>query len=235
MSPAQAAAAGRPRVLRNAFALPNLITYFRILCIPGVLFVMQSDSPRNAFIAAMLFAAASVTDFLDGYLARKMNLISFIGKFLDPLADKLLVTGTLVMLVHLGRANPWVVFIILSREIIITTLRTLAMGEGTVIAARDLGKQKTAFQMVGIWALLVHYPYPLLDLIFDEPVNFHRVGTIFLYISVLFSVLSAADYFWGFVKGVQEKERERKATPPPAAPPAPAPPAPRAHPASSRP
>ena len=204
----------RPRILRHALSLPNLVTYFRILCIPGVMFVMQSDSPRNAFIAAMLFATASATDFLDGYLARRMNLISFIGKFLDPLADKLLVTGALVMLIHLGRADPWVVFIILARETIITTLRVLAMGEGTVIAARDLGKQKTAFQMVGIWALLVHYPYPLLDL-FEEPVSFHRIGTIFLYISVVFSVVSAADYFWGFAKGLRDKERDQEAAAPP--------------------
>jgi len=195
----------RRRITRHAFSLPNIITYLRIAAIPAVLFVMQSDSRRNAFIAAMVFALASVTDFLDGYLARRMNLISFIGKFLDPLADKLIVTGCLLMLLHLGRVSPWVVFVILAREIIITTLRTLAMGEGTVIAARDLGKQKTAFQMVGTWALMVHYDYPLLDIFFDEPVSFHRMGTMFLYISVVFSILSAGDYFVGFVKGLRDK------------------------------
>lgn len=196
---------GRPRLFRHAFSLPNIITYLRILVIPLVLFIMQSDSRRNAFIAAMLFCLASLTDFVDGYLARRMNLISFIGKFLDPLADKLLVTGCLIMLVDLGRASPWVVFVILAREVIITTLRTLAMGEGTVIAARDLGKQKTAFQMVGTWALMVHYDYPLLDIWFDENVSFHRLGTVLLYISVVFSILSAGDYFWGFVKGLRAK------------------------------
>lgn len=205
----------RPRVLRHAFSLPNIITYLRIAAIPAVLFIMQSDSRRNAFIAAMIFCVASLTDFLDGYLARKLNLISFIGKFLDPLADKLLVTGCLIMLVDLGRVSPWVVFVILAREIIITTLRTLAMGEGTVIAARDLGKQKTAFQMVGTWALMVHYDYPLLDLFFDENVSFHRLGTVLLYISVFFSILSAGDYFVGFVKGLNQKQSD---APPPTSP-----------------
>ncbi len=199
---------GKPRVLKHAFSLPNLITYVRIAAVPGVLFIMQTDSRRNAFFASMLFFFASATDFLDGYLARRMNLISFIGKFLDPLADKLLVTGCLIMLLSLGRVSPWVVFIVLAREIIITTLRSLAAGEGTVIAARNLGKEKTVFQMVGTWCLMVHYEYPLLDIFFDEPVNFHRMGVIFLYISVFFSIVSAADYFVGFVQGMQKKQKE---------------------------
>lgn len=206
--------AGRPRVLRHAFSLPNMITYIRIVAVPGVLFMMQTDSRRNAFFASLLFFFASATDFLDGYLARRMNLISFIGKFLDPLADKLLVTGCLIMLLHLGRVSPWVVFIILAREIIITTLRSLAAGEGTVIAARNLGKEKTVFQMVGTWCLMVHYEYPLLDIFFDEPVNFHRMGSIFLYISVFFSIVSAADYFVGFVKGMKEKQQQEEAVAP---------------------
>lgn len=189
----------------QARSLPNLITYARILAIPVVLLVMQGDSPRNAFLAAMIFAVASITDFLDGYLARRFNMISLIGKFLDPLADKLLVMGTLVMLIYLGRVSPWIVFVILAREIIITTLRTIAMSEGMVIAARDLGKQKTAFQMVGIWALLVHYPYEILEL-FDDPVSFHRLGTYFLYISVFFSILSAGEYFLAFFRTVSSRE-----------------------------
>ena len=194
---------------RQAVSLPNIITYLRILIIPAVLLIMQADSRRNAFIAAMLFAGASVTDALDGYLARRFNLISIIGKFLDPLADKLLVMGALVMMVHLGRVSAWIVFVILAREIIITALRTIAAGEGLVIAAREWGKQKTAFQMVGIWSLLVHYPHTLLT---EEPVDFHKMGTYLLYISVVFSVLSAVDYFVSFFKTVMEKEaREAEA------------------------
>lgn len=202
----------------QALSLPNLITYVRVLAIPAVLAVMQVDSRRNAFIAAMIFALASATDALDGYLARKFNQISLIGKFLDPLADKLIVLGTLVMLIELGRVSAWIVFIILAREIIITSLRTIAMSEGLVIAARDLGKQKTAFQMVGIWCLLVHYAYPVLDA-FPDPVDFHRIGAVFLYISVFFSVLSAAEYFVAFYLTVRANEAKTRAvTPPPASP-----------------
>ncbi len=195
----------RRSIGRQAVFVPNLITYGRILSIPAVLVVMQFDSPRNAFIAAMIFAMASVTDFLDGYLARRYDMISVIGKFLDPLADKLLVMGALLMLLHLGRASVWVVLIILAREIIINSLRTIAAGEGLVIAARDLGKQKTAFQMVGIWALLVHYPYPI-ALFGPGQIDFHRLGTYFLYISILFSLVSAVEYFVAFFRGVSAQK-----------------------------
>lgn len=198
----------KPRLAAQAISLPNLITYARILAVPAVLAMMQFDSPRNAFLAAMVFAVASATDALDGYLARRFNLISLIGKFLDPLADKLLIMGTLVMLLYLGRVNPWVVFVLLARDIIISGLRTIALSEGMVIAARDLGKYKTAFQMVGIWSLLIHYPHAVLT---DEPVDFHRVGTYFLYISVVFSLLSAADYFRGFFRTVLEREAREAA------------------------
>jgi CDP-diacylglycerol--glycerol-3-phosphate 3-phosphatidyltransferase len=190
---------------KQALSLPNLITYGRIAAIPAVLATMQSDSRRNAFVAAMIFAAASATDALDGYLARRFNMTSVLGKLLDPLADKLIVLGTLIMLLHLGRVSAWVVFIILARDIIINGLRTIAIGEGLVIAARDLGKQKTAFQMVGVWMLLVHYTYTLPPL--SEPVDFHRIGTVLLYISVFFSVTSAIDYFYGFYKTIVRRSR----------------------------
>ena len=192
-----------PGLRVEALYLPNLVTYARILLVPAVVFAMQFDSPRNAFLAAMLFAAISGTDFLDGFLARRFNQVSVIGKFVDPLADKLLVLGVLVMLLDLGRVSPWIALIILAREIIVTTLRTLAVNEGLVIAARDLGKQKTALQMIGLWALILHYPYPLFDFAFDDPVNFHRVGTYFLYLSVAFSLISAGDYFRGFFQGLR--------------------------------
>src|SRR5688500_9016318 len=174
----------KPNFGSQALSLPNLFTYARILAIPAVLFTMQFDSPRNAFIAAMIFALASATDAIDGYLARKFNMTSVIGKFLDPLADKLIVMGTLVMLLYLGRVNAWIVFVILARDTIISGLRTIAMTEGLVIEAREFGKQKTAFQMVGIWTLLVHYPHTVLT---EEAIDFHRLGTYFLYISVFFS------------------------------------------------
>lgn len=195
----------RSSLTKNALNPPNLITFVRILAIPAVLVVMQSDSPRNAFLAAMIFALASATDALDGYLARRLNLTSVLGKFLDPLADKLIVLGTLIMLLYLGRVSPWIVFILLARDIIINGLRTIAMGEGMVIAARELGKQKTAFQMVGVWALLVHYRYHLDPI--AEPVDFHRIGTWLVYISVVMSVVSAVDYFVSFARAVSAADQ----------------------------
>lgn len=185
---------------------PNIITSLRILLIPGVMLVMARDSPMSAFIAAMLFGTASITDAVDGYLARRYNMVSMVGKFLDPLADKLIVMGTLLMLLQLGRVSAWIVFVILAREFIITTLRILAMGEGLVIQARELGKQKTALQMLGIWCLIVHFSYPVFDFLTDELVSFHRLGSYLLYISVVFSVLSAGDYFIGFFRAVRENE-----------------------------
>ncbi|MBI4817371.1 MAG: CDP-diacylglycerol--glycerol-3-phosphate 3-phosphatidyltransferase [Deltaproteobacteria bacterium] len=190
----------KARLRREIFNIPNSITYARVAAIPLVLAFMAFDSQKNAFIAAMIFAVASASDALDGYLARRMNLISVLGKFLDPLADKLLVMGVLLMLIQLGRVSPWVALVILSREMIITGLRTVAASEGLVIAARELGKTKTAFQMVGLWALSVHYEYPIPGM--GDPVDFHEVGAVFLYISVFFSVASALEYFRAFFQSV---------------------------------
>ncbi len=191
---------------QQAVAIPNLVTYVRIVAIPVVMGVMQFDSPTNALVAAMLFAFASATDAIDGYLARRLNQVSVIGKFLDPLADKLIVLGALVMLIQLNRVSPWVVFIIMSREIVVTTLRTIAMGEGVVIAARSLGKWKTAFQMAGLWALLVHYERALAPVGLNISIPFHDVGTVLLLISVALSLLSAVDYFWGFFRSMQARD-----------------------------
>lgn len=194
------------RLSRQALSLPNLLTYARVAAIPGVLVLMSVDTPRYAFWAAMTFALASVTDALDGYIARRYNLTSVLGKFLDPLADKLIVLAVLLMLLDLGRVPVWAALIILAREMTITGLRSVAASEGIVIAARDLGKTKTAFQMVGLWALILNHPYPIE--LFPEPVDFHRLGLAFLYISLFFSVLSAVDYFVGFFRAIQNRERD---------------------------
>lgn len=196
----------RAPLARQAVQIPNLITYARIAAIPLVLVLMRSEDPRNAFIAAMTFAGASATDALDGYLARKYNLTSLVGKFLDPLADKLIVMGTLVMLIDLGRVATWIVLVILARETIITGLRTIAAGEGLIIQARDLGKQKTALQMVGIWCLLVEHEHSIFDFWGAEPLDFNQMGLYFLYLSILFSLLSAGEYFWAFFKTVAARE-----------------------------
>ena len=212
------------------FNLPNMLTLFRILVIPVVLVFIYYESRVNSFIAACLFAAASITDFFDGWLARRKGLTTVLGKFLDPLADKLIVTSVLVMLVPLGRIPAWVVVLLLARELAITGLRGIAVTEGMVIAASQGGKWKTAFQLTGILGLLIHYPYPIAvispflhnlvagtwfhELLanFGIPVrpwvDFHIVGLWLIYLSLFFSIFSAAQYFMRFVKAINKKDQQ---------------------------
>lgn len=190
---------------REALNLPNAITAVRIAAIPVFLWFTYYESRRDSFTAALLFAITGATDFLDGWVARRRNLVTVIGKFLDPLADKLIVMAALVMLVHLGRVAAWVVIVVMAREFIVTGLRTIAMSEGIVIAAGQEGKQKTAFQVAGITFLLLHYTYPIDAVFFTFDLDGNRVGTWLLYISLFFSVWSAVSYFVGFIKAVYAK------------------------------
>jgi CDP-diacylglycerol---glycerol-3-phosphate 3-phosphatidyltransferase len=188
---------------------PNAITLARIALIPVFLWFTYYESRVHSFIAALVYAATSATDFLDGWVARRKNLVTVIGKFLDPLADKLIVMAALVMLVHLGRVAAWVVIVVLAREFIVTGLRTIAMSEGLVIPAGREGKYKTALQLAGICFLLLHYTYPIDALAFSFDVDANRVGTWLLYISMLFSVISAVFYFRDFARAVfQDAEPE---------------------------
>lgn len=181
--------------------IPNLLTLFRIALIPVVGALIYDGEPLQCLIAYVFFAIASATDWLDGYIARKQNLVSMTGKFLDPLADKLLIMAVLIILVALGRVDQWLVILILAREISITSLRALAASEGLVIAAGQGGKYKTAFQMVGLVGLILHYTYELNYWgLVTVKMNFHRVGLYFLVISMVFSLYSGALYFQSFLK-----------------------------------
>jgi CDP-diacylglycerol--glycerol-3-phosphate 3-phosphatidyltransferase len=185
---------------QDLWNLPNAITLVRIAAIPVFLVFTYYESRLNSFLAALVYAITAATDFVDGYLARRMNLVTVIGKFLDPLADKLIAMSALVMLVHLGRVEAWVVILLLTREFAVTGLRTIAMSEGIVIAAGREGKYKTALQLAAIVFLLLHYRYPI-DFIFATlDVDANRVGTLLLYVSVVFSVWSAIVYTRGFLK-----------------------------------
>ncbi len=191
------------RTLRQEFFnLPNGITMIRMAMIPVILWFTYFESRRASFIAALLFAVIGATDFLDGWVARRRGLVTVIGKFLDPLADKLVVMAALVMLVHLGRVAAWVVIVVMGREFIVSGLRTIAMSEGIVIAAGQDGKIKTIFQILGITFLLLHYAYPI-DLGFATvEYDSNKVGTLILYLSMVFSVWSAWTYFSDFLKAV---------------------------------
>jgi CDP-diacylglycerol--glycerol-3-phosphate 3-phosphatidyltransferase len=187
---------------REFWNLPNAITLTRIAMIPVFLWFTYHESRLDSFVACLVYAVTGATDFLDGWIARRKGLVTLIGKFLDPLADKLVVMAALVMLVHLGRVGAWVVILIMAREFIVSGLRTIAMGEGIVIAAGQEGKAKTAFQLAGISFLLLHYTYPVDVLVggwsFDLDGN--RVGTALLYISLVYSIWSAVIYVRDFVR-----------------------------------
>lgn len=179
--------------------LPNRITISRILLIPiflvimvvnfswGNLSLLGVELPVTHFIGALIFILASTTDWVDGYYARKFNMVTNLGKFLDPLADKLLVSAALIVLVDLGLAAAWIVIVIISREFAVTGLRAILAGQGEVVAANMLGKIKTWAQIVAISALLLHNMiFELVNLPFDQ---------IALWVALIFTVWSGWDYF----------------------------------------
>lgn len=182
--------------------LPNFLTLFRIALIPPLVLVLFYSTKSSSFLAALLFAIASITDWLDGYLARRMGIVTIMGKFLDPIADKLLVMAALIMIIPLGRVPAWMVLIILAREIIITGLRGIASTEGIVIAASKLGKYKTIFQLVAILALLLHYDYFWFFGLTNSYlyVNMHNVGIFYFWIATILTVWSGMDYIARFYK-----------------------------------
>lgn len=201
----------RPRrssLRQDAINLPNLLTMLRVVMIPVVLWLVYDGRPQMNFWAAIVYALAAVTDALDGWLARRQNLISVLGKFLDPLADKLIVMATLVTLADMARVPAWVVVVIVARELTITSLRTIAMSEGVVIAAGQGGKEKTALQMVAILLLIVHHPYDVDFFVYRfEAVDMNATGLALLYASVVFAITSAGEYIKLFVDAVEAKER----------------------------
>ena len=165
--------------------LPNKLSLARVLCIPAIVTLLHFPSPACRISAAVLFILGCVTDFLDGRIARKHNLVTDFGKFIDPVADKLLVLTTLIMLIQLQLMPAWIVIIILCRELAVDGLRMVAVTKGQVIAAGPLGKWKTACQMVLISAMLI------LNLrVFDAwPL------TMLAVIVVALTLVSAVDYF----------------------------------------
>lgn len=188
----------RERLRDELLNAPNLMTIGRVALIPVFLALLAYENRRNSFLAAVVFAAAALSDWLDGWLARVSNKVTTLGKFLDPLADKIIVLSALVMLLRLGRVPVWVVVLILARELLISGLRTLAMSEGLVISASRGGKWKTSLQLSGIIALMVHYHFPIDYLFGTLMTDFHAVGLTLLYISLVPGMTSAVDYMRAF-------------------------------------
>lgn len=176
--------------------LPNALTLLRILAVPVVVVALLVQSPNGDLLAAIVFALAAATDGLDGYFARSRGAITTFGKLMDPLADKLLITGALVSLVSLDRLEAWVAMLIIAREIAVTGLRTIAAERGLVISASWLGKLKTVLQIAAVIALIVAVPAPLwVDLL--------------VYAALAVTVISGADYFFGLRRRIEEQRRER--------------------------
>jgi CDP-diacylglycerol--glycerol-3-phosphate 3-phosphatidyltransferase len=186
--------------------LPNLITLARIAMIPLILIWIDNYSRELSVLSASIFLIAALSDLLDGYLARRMGLVTVVGAFLDPLADKLIVLSTLVMLVARGRAPAWLVILLMARELAVTGLRAIASDRGFVIAAGAGGKAKSALQMTGIVFLLIYFPHKML--FFDVTVDFHKMGLFLVYLSLVMSLLSAFEYFWFFAEAAQKQAEE---------------------------
>ena len=165
--------------------LANKLTMLRVFMIPVFLLVLfLAPVPMNRYVAVIIFIVASLTDMLDGKIARKYNLVSNFGKFMDPLADKLLVMSALVSMVALEDLAAWVVIVILAREFTITGFRTLAMEANIVMAASWWGKVKTTVQMIMIPVVLLNLPFAVMPM----------VETVLVYLSVFFTIFSGADY-----------------------------------------
>ena len=166
--------------------LPNKLTLFRVVLIPFFVFFLLAPyfEGYGNYIAVAIFIVASITDFLDGKIARKYNLVTNFGKFMDPLADKLLVCSALICLIQLELIPAWVVIIIIAREFIISGFRRVASDNGVVIAASYWGKFKTAFQMLTVIVLILNIPNKV----------FTILGTALIYVSLALTVISLIDY-----------------------------------------
>jgi CDP-diacylglycerol--glycerol-3-phosphate 3-phosphatidyltransferase len=174
--------------------LPNLLTVLRIMLVPVLVVALLGNTPAGDVLAAVVFALASLTDFIDGHLARARDSITTFGKLMDPLADKLLIVAALVSLVSLHRLAAWVAMVIITRELAVTVLRLAATQAGVVMAASMFGKVKTCVQIAAILAVIAVHGDPLWV-------------SVLLYTAVVVTVLSGLDYFFGIRRRIQQVER----------------------------
>jgi len=186
--------------------LPNLITLIRIFLVPLFLFAILTRLPFGQLIAAALFVVAAISDGVDGYIARKTKAITRLGKFLDPLADKLLVSAALIALVELGLITTWVAIIIISRELAVTGLRAIAAGEGTIISAGLWGKVKTVFQIIFIVTVILADSLPAG---FWLRTLAHGLTTPLLLLTIGFTLWSGVDYFLAYTRGLNNPDQPR--------------------------
>ena len=178
--------------LKDLLRHPNALTLFRIAVIPLIVILLYFDeSPLCTLIAAILFSAAAITDYLDGFFARRRGMVSTLGKVMDPVADKLLVSSVFIMLASLSWVPAWIVCIIIGRELAVTGLRNIIAGRGEDVSASKLGKYKTGFQIAAIIPLIIHYRSFF-------GLNAQAIGDVMLWGALAFTIWSGADYFIKF-------------------------------------
>ena len=169
---------------------PNVLTLLRIACVPVLILLLMHTGPLASALAAAVFFIATITDYFDGYIARNYNSVTTIGKFLDPMADKLVVATALIMLAGMPRTPhvpAWIVVVMVAREIMVTALRAVAATEGMVMGADQLGKYKMSLQAIAITGLLIHYTYFHVDTF--------AFGMFVLWIALAVTVWSGVDYY----------------------------------------
>jgi CDP-diacylglycerol--glycerol-3-phosphate 3-phosphatidyltransferase len=176
--------------IKEILSHPNTLTLFRIAVVPGIVILLMFPNGFCSFVAALLFSVAAITDYFDGFYARQLGLVSELGKIMDPVADKLLVSSSLIMLSSLNWIPAWVACIIIGRELAVSGLRNVISGKGEDLSASNLGKYKTGFQIAAIIPLMIHYEYIGID--------FNVIGMVFLWLALIFTIYSGADYFIRF-------------------------------------
>ncbi|MCH5277230.1 MAG: CDP-diacylglycerol--glycerol-3-phosphate 3-phosphatidyltransferase [Desulfovibrionaceae bacterium] len=183
----------------------NRITLLRIGAIVPILLLMHVSGRISCLVATVLFVLAAFSDFLDGYIARRGGLVTNFGKFLDPLADKLLICSVIIEMVGLGWVPAWIAVLMVIRELAVTGLRAVAADNGLVIAADRYGKLKTVVQIVALVPLLLHFP------VYGVPM--HTLGIFILYIALLLTILSGINYFYRFFRDWAAGQRADQVTP----------------------
>jgi CDP-diacylglycerol--glycerol-3-phosphate 3-phosphatidyltransferase len=172
---------------QNLFSGPNQLTLFRIAAVPVIIVLLLFPNRICTFIAALFFSAAAITDYLDGFLARKRGQVTTLGKVMDPVADKLLVSSAFIMLASLGWLPAWMACVIIGRELAVTGLRNIIAEKGEDLSASNLGKYKTGFQIAAIIPLMIHFSF--------FGLNVQVIGNLFLWGALIFTIWSGLDYF----------------------------------------
>ena len=181
--------------------LPNFLTMGRLILVPPIVILLFFPGRLASAVAGLIFLIASITDYFDGFIARRFKLESSFGRFLDPIADKVLVCAALIMLISLDRVSAWIVMLIITREIAVSALRAISKTWDTSLKPSPVGKLKTVFQFSAIVPLIIHYEYKLLI-----PIDFHLVGTVLLYVALVLTWWSGLDYFLKFYREYEIRE-----------------------------